>query len=124
MVVLGGLGHHYASLSDIQQTHYNKTSFAAQILYALTLGCVKLSILLMLQRIFSLASNTFRLAAYAATALAICWMLQTILVALLLCRPVQKLWDPVLPGSCGNSVSQLPIYILVDSLACSLLDIV
>lgn len=84
---------------------YNKISFAAQILYALTLGCAKLSILFMLQSIFSLASQAFRNISYMVMILVICWMLQTVLVPFLICHPVAKSWDASLPGYCGDSVS-------------------
>lgn len=106
MVVFGGLGHHYTALSDSERIQYNKISFSAQILYVFTLGCAKLSILLMLHRVFSLASNAFRIVAHVVTALSICWMLMAILVAIFLCRPLQKLWDTTLPGECGNAVSR------------------
>lgn len=101
---LGGLGHHFSTLDTTQQEYYEKGSLAAQILYALTLGSAKLSMIWMLQRIFGVSEN-FHWIAYGLMAVSLAWILQTILIALFLCHPVSMTWDSSVTGSCGNSVS-------------------
>lgn len=98
--------HHFGTLTATQVVHYEKIVLAAQILYALTLGCAKLSIICMLKRIFGI-SRTFSWTAWALMAMTCAWTLQTILIALLLCRPVSMTWDSSVKGTCGNSVSPL-----------------
>lgn len=34
-----------------------------------------------------------------------CWLVQTLLIGFLICRPVQKNWDPTAPGVCGSRVA-------------------
>jgi hypothetical protein len=79
-----------------------KLLIANQVTYAIALGLVKTSILLSLKRIFHVFSR-FRTIANCAIAFCICWVLQTILIAFLICRPLSYNWDQVRKsGSCGD----------------------
>lgn len=33
------------------------------------------------------------------------WLIMTVLIGFLICRPVAKNWDPTVVGSCGNRVA-------------------
>ncbi|KAF5500634.1 Satratoxin biosynthesis SC1 cluster protein 4 [Colletotrichum siamense] len=101
-VTVGGEGHDIWNLSEDHKHHYFRISLATQVLYAVTLGFVKLSITWMLQRIFFGHSTTFRFLAWLAMGLSICWALYTALIGFVICQPVQMAWDPSVLGTCGN----------------------
>ncbi|KAK8044927.1 hypothetical protein PG993_004951 [Apiospora rasikravindrae] len=100
-VVMGGVGHHMKELSPYHIARYSKLSFFAQIIYSPVIGCVRLSILFMLKRIFF--TRGFCIATYFIMFFAFCWMLMPILVALLVCSPIEFNWNKKAPGGqCGN----------------------
>lgn len=79
-----------------------KLLIANQTTYAFALGLIKVSILLSLIRIFHVFKR-FRIIAYCTIAFCVCWAIQTILIAFLICRPISYNWDQVnQKGSCGN----------------------
>ncbi|KAJ4359464.1 uncharacterized protein N0V89_000018 [Didymosphaeria variabile] len=101
-----GLGVQAASLiaagRNYQLQNQLKLLIANQVTYAIALGLVKTSLILSLIRIFHV-SKTFRIVAYLTMTLCICWTLQTILIAFLICRPISYNWDQVnQTGSCGD----------------------
>lgn len=71
-------------------------------MWTLSLSLCKISILLLYCRIFALPA--FQWCCYVMGGLIVAWSLSTILAALLICRPVSDLWDPVPQGYCGNHV--------------------
>ncbi|KAF2815341.1 uncharacterized protein BDZ99DRAFT_516074 [Mytilinidion resinicola] len=80
-----------------------KLLIANQVTYAIALGLVKTSILLSLKRIFNVF-RAFRIIANCAMVFCICWAMQTILIAFLICRPLSYNWDQVnKSGTCGNT---------------------
>jgi hypothetical protein len=78
-----------------------KYSFASKVLYALSVGCIKVSICWVLARIFG-TSKAIVLGARALIWLSAAWALMTILIGMLICRPVRKNWYTAVPGHCGN----------------------
>lgn len=52
MVLLGGAGHDVDNLQGFHLEKLMKYGFASQVIYAFSLGSLKISICLMLQRIF------------------------------------------------------------------------
>jgi signal transduction histidine kinase len=112
VVVLGGLGYHIAQLQLLHIERFSQTVFIAQILYALVLGFAKLSIATNFQRVFF--TRGFRMAAYASMALSIAWMLQTILIGLLICQPINLNWSPTARGSCGDQTAAFTSVSVVD----------
>lgn len=113
-VVVGGAGHDVWNLSDEHKYHYFRISLATQVLYAAALGFVKLSITWMLQRIFFGHSTNFRLFAWIAMALSVCWALYTALIGFLICQPVQMAWDPSVRGICGNHTTAYSAVAIFD----------
>ncbi|KAK8130954.1 Satratoxin biosynthesis SC1 cluster protein 4 [Apiospora sp. TS-2023a] len=112
-VVMGGVGHHVKELSPLHVARYSKLSFFAQIIYGPVIGCVKLSILFMLKRIFF--TRGFRIAAYLAMFFAFCWTLMPILAALLVCSPVEFNWNKKVPGGrCGDKQVTYALVGVVD----------
>lgn len=91
-----------------------KLLIANQVTYALALGLVKSSLLLTLIRIFHVFKR-FRIMAYCAIAFCICWAVQTILIAFLICRPISYNWDQVnQTGKCGDLTSAYVSIGIVD----------
>ena len=91
---------------------FSQTAFAAQVLYALTLGFTKMSITWMIKRIFF--EHSYVYIAYLIMALNFGWMLQTILTGLLICRPMTLNWDPTARGHCGNQTLAFAAVSIVD----------
>jgi hypothetical protein len=91
-----------------------KLLIANQVTYALALGLVKSSLLLTLIRIFHVFKR-FRIMAYCTIAFCICWAIQTILIAFLICRPISYNWDQVnQTGKCGDLTSAYVSIGIVD----------
>ncbi|KAK8053491.1 hypothetical protein PG996_012792 [Apiospora saccharicola] len=112
-VSMGGVGHHAKELSPVHIARYSKLSFFAQIIYGPVIGCVKLSILFMLKRIFF--TRGFRIAAYFAVFFALCWTLMPILAALLVCSPIEFSWNKKAPGGkCGDKQVAYALVGVVD----------
>ncbi|KAI0405459.1 hypothetical protein F4802DRAFT_185863 [Xylaria palmicola] len=99
-VLAGGAGHHVGELQSWHIVRFSQAIFAVQVLYALAVGLVKISITIMLMRIF--VTRSVRMAGIAILTLSIIWIIFTILVGLLLCRPIEKNWNPAAHGTCGN----------------------
>lgn len=90
-----------------------QTIFALQVLYGLAVGFIKISIVVMLMRIF--ITPQFRLVAFCVMALSFMWMVMTILAGLLLCHPIKMNWDPQTPGGrCGNQYAAFVTVAAVD----------
>lgn len=73
-----------------------------QLLWAISLSLVKISILLLYVRIFTM--RLMRIVAWATAALITGFALSTILSGLLICRPLALNWDQTLKGSCGDQL--------------------
>lgn len=112
-VCVGGIGYHVNELSLAQLQRSLKITLALQILYAVGLGLIKCSICLMLIRVFFV--KRFRLAGYSVMAFCTAWTLMTILLAFLLCRPLDYNWN-LLPtaGHCGDQRSAYAAVGIID----------
>ncbi|PQK10031.1 hypothetical protein BB8028_0002g03550 [Beauveria bassiana] len=113
MVILGGAGNHLPQLAGGDYlSRFSQTTFAAEVLYALTLGCTKMSITWMIKRIFFESSHTW--IPYCLMAFNFCWMIQTILTGVLLCRPITLNRDTDGRGYCGNQKVAFSAVNIVD----------
>ena len=79
-----------------------KAYFSAEPIWALTIGLIKISILLLYVKIFR-PLRYMRHSAYGIGVFTICWSIMAILVFCLQCRPVQRIWDKAVPGTCINA---------------------
>ncbi|TDZ67836.1 Satratoxin biosynthesis SC1 cluster protein 4 [Colletotrichum trifolii] len=119
-VVGGGVGHHTKNLSSYHIQRYSKLSFFAQIIYGPVIGLVKLSIILMLRRIFF--TSKFRFACYAVMIVAVAWTAMPVLVAILVCRPLEFTWNRNVPGGhCGNKTLAYALVGVVDLISDALI---
>ncbi|KAF4454279.1 integral membrane [Fusarium albosuccineum] len=104
-------------MSQLHQTHINhylRIALATQVLYAACLGFIKLSIVIMIQRIFRTAGKWFRLATWMAASICVCWMLYTMLIGFLICLPVQSAWGAAVPERCGNHITAYAAVAIID----------
>lgn len=70
--------------------------------------CARLSVCLFLLRIFR-AKTEWKLGLYAVMIFATTVIIPTIVSLLAQCTPVQKLWNPALPGSCWSPQSVIDL---------------
>ena len=76
--------------------------FAYEILYGAAIATIKLSILSLYRRIFSVPR--FKLAANIVTAMVLAWATALILTAIFSCKPVNGFWDKIYTKSkCINT---------------------
>ncbi|ROW02581.1 hypothetical protein VPNG_07892 [Cytospora leucostoma] len=78
-------------------------SLFMEALYGISMCAVKWSMLFMLKRIF--AVRRFEIVAWAIIGLQAGWLVMTVLIGFLICRPVARNWDPTVDGSCGNRIA-------------------
>ncbi|KAH7316751.1 hypothetical protein B0I35DRAFT_479569 [Stachybotrys elegans] len=74
-----------------------RTMMPMRLCYAMTLFCVKLSIILIIRRIFAQSSRSVRILCWVALALTALWALYASLIEFLICTPVESAWDPTVP---------------------------
>ncbi|KEY69826.1 hypothetical protein S7711_08609 [Stachybotrys chartarum IBT 7711] len=62
--------------------------------YAMVLLCVKLSIILIVRRIFAKSSRFVQIACWVALAVSVAWAVYASLIEFLICMPVESAWNP------------------------------
>ncbi|KAL1857639.1 hypothetical protein VTK73DRAFT_8021 [Phialemonium thermophilum] len=119
---LGAIGYHMDQLEKKHVARLTQSVLAIQGLYGLAMCASKWSILWMLKRIFAVRS--FQLVTWAIIVVQAAWMIMTVLIGLLICRPIQKNWDPTVSGQCGNQIAgytAVSVYnVIVDVVMCIL----
>ncbi|KAI9148143.1 hypothetical protein HJFPF1_11967 [Paramyrothecium foliicola] len=71
--------------------------FPMRLCYAMTLFFVKLSVILLIRRIFSRMSRAVRIGSMIALILSICWAAYASIIEFVICMPVSSSWDPSVP---------------------------
>ncbi|KAI2465614.1 hypothetical protein F4781DRAFT_408663 [Annulohypoxylon bovei var. microspora] len=100
-VFAGGAGHHVSELQEWHISRFSKAIFMTEVLYSLSIGLVKISITIMLMRIF--ITRKVKIAGICILVYSAIWMLHPLFTGLLVCKPIRMNWDPNTPGgSCGN----------------------
>lgn len=74
--------------------------FASGYTQTTALALAKLSLIILLHRIF--AVNRFRVITWILAVIVILWWVASILVGTLNCLPIESLWNPEIPGHCGD----------------------
>ncbi|KAL3497006.1 hypothetical protein BJX62DRAFT_245881 [Aspergillus germanicus] len=103
-----GLGYHADVVAANDPRHLTR---GAQYLYIAIFffdGSVclpKLSALFSYARIFGTNNRTFKIHLYIAGVLPTSWLLSAWISTLLECRPLAKVWSPMLPGTCIDTYS-------------------
>ena len=124
-MVCAGVGRHMNEIPPSHIVTILQYSFGSQVLYAVSLGLIKISICWTLARIFSM-NRVVVISARALMGLSAAWAIMTILIGLLICRPVQKNWGTTMEGHCGNQnagFSSVTVYDLIIDFIILLLPI-
>ncbi|RAK99578.1 uncharacterized protein BO80DRAFT_119173 [Aspergillus ibericus CBS 121593] len=100
VLLYNGLGTHIHFVPAADLVVYLKVLATGSFLYPLCIAFTKLSILALYKRIFSI--RPMILAANTVGALVILWCFGVCLIGTVTCIPLQKLWDPSIPGGCIN----------------------
>ncbi|KAF9878213.1 integral membrane protein [Colletotrichum karsti] len=127
-VVIGGAGHDVAVLDpDLHISHFVKIFLSAQVMYASALLAIKLSIIVLMQRIFSRSSSWFQYTSWVAIFLSCAWALYTALLGFVICKPVQSAWDIHVPKTgCGDytiSFSAVAVFDIITDVVIVVLPI-
>lgn len=84
-------------------THILKLLVAYELIYAVCLSTVKISVMTFYLRVF--VNRSLRLATKAALVFVILWSTGNVLQVFLICRPFRSTYDPTVPGECGDQVA-------------------
>ncbi|KAG4440608.1 hypothetical protein IFR05_003925 [Cadophora sp. M221] len=95
-----GMGKHAAALTTPEIVSYAKSLIAFECLYVTCICLTKISLLLMYLRIFPVRS--IKIGAYILGALSISWCIAIIMVSIFQCTPIERTWNPTIPGHCIN----------------------
>jgi hypothetical protein len=90
------------TLRFIPNQRGSKIFFASQLLWAVAIPIIKISILLLYTRIFGVLSY-FRYTAYILGVFLFLWGIMVVFVVSLACRPLKYTWDKSGEGSCINA---------------------
>ncbi|KAF2265223.1 hypothetical protein CC78DRAFT_600383 [Lojkania enalia] len=102
MVVGGNGGNSLKELKDPNDLKFwYKFLTVAYITWIPAIAVVQLAILALYLRLFHVV-DWARKACYVMVALVVAWLIASFVADLALCKPIQKLWDPMIPGTCGD----------------------
>ncbi|KAE8418976.1 hypothetical protein BDV36DRAFT_308230 [Aspergillus pseudocaelatus] len=101
ILLFNGLGSHITMIPQKNLTVYLKIGWSNPLVYTSCIAFIKLSVLALYKRLFS--TPRMILAANIVACFVILWALSVCVVGILLCLPVNKFWDPTVPGSCLDS---------------------
>jgi hypothetical protein len=93
-----GFGQHIYVLEPEVLEQFFKILFVTFLFYGAAVTFVKFSVLLFYNRIFP--QNNFKRWLIALGVLSFLWWVAILLVTVLECSPIQKIWDPLVPGKC------------------------
>ncbi|KAL4864239.1 hypothetical protein BDV12DRAFT_176447 [Aspergillus spectabilis] len=113
-----GQVYHDPAEAHRQMVMYLKSLYAIPPLYAVNVTLIKLSILFLYRRIFSVPK--FRCTNNFIIALCLVWCLVGVICDLLYCIPIRQQWDPTAGGQCFD----FSLYFLIMTLADLLIDII
>ncbi|CAD6567800.1 MAG: hypothetical protein ASARMPRED_001148 [Alectoria sarmentosa] len=113
VMVHNGVGRHqfYLELSPellLQLSQAIKWQYISQIVLILSTMFTKVSICFFLLRIFG-TKPMWKRGLYAIMAFAVVTNISSASIVLAQCSPVQKLWDPLMPGTCWGPDTEISI---------------
>ena len=85
---------------------------AANLLWVCSITLIKLSILHLYLQIFSLLH--FRKWVYIVGVFVVLYFIGVVLTQFLICRPFAKNWDPLMAGTCGDSMAAALANAIID----------
>lgn len=98
-----GLGYHIFVVDPNDLGIFLKLLWSIYFVYDIALAITKTSALLFLSRIFPKRANSrwFNYAIYTTHALNVAWLIGIIFGTIFMCTPIEKNWNPMVPGKCG-----------------------
>ncbi|RDW81590.1 uncharacterized protein DSM5745_05147 [Aspergillus mulundensis] len=103
-----GLGRPIETVSAEDRKHMLKYGYVATAIYIIATASTKLSVLSLYHRAFP--SIKFQRMCLATAVIVIMWLLGSLLLQALICRPIRKLWEPTTPGRCADTMVQNYFY--------------
>ncbi|KAF3768837.1 hypothetical protein M406DRAFT_239568, partial [Cryphonectria parasitica EP155] len=100
-----GLGFHVLQVQPDHIVRMAQLLLAAEIMYAWNLCLTKVSILFLFSRTFRALSARSRAYLWATGSLVVIWAITATFIYVFMCVPVQKIWDPSLPGTCMDQTT-------------------
>ncbi|PQK15234.1 hypothetical protein BB8028_0005g07480 [Beauveria bassiana] len=97
-----GVGYHVNSLSKHAVHNISKWLLITEVIYIWNLCWTKLSLLMMYYRIFRLPS--FKKQVITVGTFVVCWAISISFLFTFICKPIERLWIPEMPGTCVNEV--------------------
>ncbi|KAI2615200.1 hypothetical protein GGR54DRAFT_301782 [Hypoxylon sp. NC1633] len=99
-----GFGRHIQTLTPHEASLNHKLILIADCIFDIALSLTKLSALLFYSRVFPGYANSksFNATIWTAHALNLAWLVGMLLGTLLTCKPVEKVWNPSVPGICNS----------------------
>ncbi|KAI2610066.1 uncharacterized protein GGS25DRAFT_244581 [Hypoxylon fragiforme] len=120
LLYMGGIGYHMDQLQKYHIARLTQCMLVIQALYGISMCGAKWSILWTLKNIFAVRS--FQIISWIVIGFQAAWVVMTILIGLLVCRPIEKNWDPTAVGTCGDQIAAytaVSIYnVVVDVVMC------
>lgn len=104
---VNNMGYHEKDLTTAQLRHIAQVFVVGEIIYASNVAITKISVLLLYYRLLQVAfqtSRTLRTIAYGIASLVIVAAVVFVFMVVFGCRPVQKRWEPDIPGHCVDEV--------------------
>ncbi|KAL4897644.1 hypothetical protein BDV59DRAFT_197919 [Aspergillus ambiguus] len=93
-----GMGRHTDTIPMTKLPTFFKLVYVFEPLYITAVGIIKISVLLMYNRIFPV--RLIRLGGYLLGGITVAWVISVDLVAIFQCIPVHKAYEPTTPGRC------------------------
>lgn len=120
-----GFGRHAAVLETSTLLYIARISWIVYFIYDAGLFLTKLSVLLFLRRVFpkNNSGTWFNYGLWVAHAINVAWLVGIVFGTIFLCHPIDKSWNPAIPGHCG-STSSLYIGSAVPSVAIDLIVLI
>ncbi|KAF2440210.1 hypothetical protein P171DRAFT_369338 [Karstenula rhodostoma CBS 690.94] len=97
-----GMGQHIETLGANEMRQSLKAFWASLIVYYLSLGLTKTSILLQYRRVFATSASTFHVAFWVVMFMVVSYTIWTELVSIFACIPVRAFWTKETDAKCIN----------------------
>ncbi|KAL4798901.1 hypothetical protein BDV19DRAFT_356378 [Aspergillus venezuelensis] len=95
-----GMGLHAETQSAHNLVMIAKLLMTFECTYSVTIGLIKIAILLLYSRIFP--TRSFLIATYILGGIAVAWSIAIVCVSIFQCTPIARTWNSALPGTCIN----------------------
>lgn len=102
-----GIGRHqyYVSLTPSRLSKIFELTYIAEVLIIVSVTFVRLSVAMSLFRIFG-HRKTWKFILYSVMIWILLLLLANLIYLLAACKPINKRWDPLSPGTCWDAKTQ------------------